>query len=96
MEIKQISKEVECKYHGKMLGVSIRHTDPKGFGHYIETCSRCVDKAIREYQISLQGNSPKKNLSICPNCGGPADRGHDRCMPPNPYYCSKCDQNPGR
>ena len=31
------------------------------------------------------------NLSKCPNCGGPADNGNDREVPPNPYYCTKCD-----
>jgi hypothetical protein len=30
------------------------------------------------------------DLSKCPKCGGPADNGHDRCYPPNPYFCSKC------
>lgn len=30
------------------------------------------------------------DLARCPNCGGPADNGHDREVPPNPYWCSKC------
>ena len=30
------------------------------------------------------------NLSKCPKCGAPADNGHDREVPPNPYWCSKC------
>jgi hypothetical protein len=30
------------------------------------------------------------DLNKCPNCNGPADNGHDRCFPPNPYYCSLC------
>ena len=30
------------------------------------------------------------DASKCPKCGGPADNGHDRCCPPNPYACSKC------
>lgn len=34
----------------------------------------------------------KPDLSKCPKCGGPADRGHDRCYPPNPYNCTKCSQ----
>ncbi len=37
------------------------------------------------------GNDEKPDLSKCPNCGGPADNGHDRCLPPNPYYCTKCE-----
>lgn len=31
------------------------------------------------------------NLNACPTCKGPADNGHDRCYPPNPYECTKCD-----
>jgi len=33
----------------------------------------------------------RTDLSKCPKCGGPADNGHDRCDPPSPYCCSKCD-----
>jgi len=31
-----------------------------------------------------------QDLNACPNCGGPADQGHDRCYPPTAYLCSKC------
>ncbi len=31
------------------------------------------------------------DLSICPRCLGPADNGHDRELPPNPYMCTKCN-----
>lgn len=34
----------------------------------------------------------KDYLSTCPGCGGPADNGHDRCLPPSPYYCTKCEE----
>lgn len=34
------------------------------------------------------------DLSRCPKCGGPADNGHDREVPPNPYYCTKCMAEP--
>ncbi len=37
---------------------------------------------------------PDPDLSKCPNCGGEADNGHDRCVPPNPYYCTKCEAMP--
>lgn len=30
------------------------------------------------------------DLGTCPQCGGPADNGHDRCLPPSPYLCTKC------
>jgi hypothetical protein len=32
----------------------------------------------------------ESDLSKCPKCGGPADNGHDRELPPNPYWCSTC------
>ena len=28
----------------------------------------------------------------CPNCGGEPDNGFDRCVPPSPYYCTKCEE----
>lgn len=30
------------------------------------------------------------SLNTCPRCGGPADNGHDRCVPPTAYYCKQC------
>jgi len=30
------------------------------------------------------------DLDRCPGCNGPADQGHDRCLPPSPYYCIAC------
>lgn len=33
----------------------------------------------------------KNSLNVCPKCGGPADNGHDREMPPNAYHCTRCD-----
>lgn len=32
------------------------------------------------------------DINKCPKCGGAADNGHDREVPPNPYYCTKCTQ----
>lgn len=34
------------------------------------------------------------DITKCPSCGGVADNGHDRCYPPNPYYCTKCSETP--
>lgn len=33
------------------------------------------------------------DITKCPTCGGEADNGFDRCLPPSPYLCSKCDSN---
>ncbi len=32
------------------------------------------------------------DITKCPGCGGDADNGYDRCLPPNPYYCMKCTE----
>ena len=31
-----------------------------------------------------------EDLSKCPQCGGDADNGIDRCIPPSAYMCKKC------
>ena len=46
----------------------------------------------------LKNNTESKDrtidyLSMCPMCGGPADNGHDRGYPPNPYVCTKCEED---
>jgi hypothetical protein len=48
-----------------------------------------------ERQIAYRFEDRKSSgysLENCPKCGGPADNGHDRCLPPNPYYCTKCSR----
>ena len=32
----------------------------------------------------------EESPTTCPECGGKADNGHDRCTPPQPYCCTKC------
>lgn len=39
----------------------------------------------------INGVEMKADLTKCPECGGAADNGHNRCYPPNAYYCSKCE-----
>lgn len=34
------------------------------------------------------------DISRCPQCGGIADNGHDRSIPPSPYFCRKCMEQP--
>lgn len=48
------------------------------------------DECLECYRPEVDDQSD--NLLTCPNCRGPADNGHDRCMPPNPYYCTKCER----
>lgn len=45
-------------------------------------------KAWEDFNHDNQEDEP--DINTCPGCGGPADNGHDRCIPPRPYYCSKC------
>jgi predicted RNA-binding Zn-ribbon protein involved in translation (DUF1610 family) len=41
--------------------------------------------------IGQNGNNGEHyNIFFCPVCGGEADNGHDREVPPNAYVCSKC------
>ncbi len=47
-----------------------------------------ITQAIEAYLRC--GEIRDTDLSKCPKCGGPADNGHDRCLPPSPYYCTKC------
>lgn len=37
---------------------------------------------------------PEPDITTCPNCGGPADNGFSREVPPSPYYCTKCEFSP--
>ena len=41
-------------------------------------------------EVDVTGEPGEVDLTICPACGGPADNGHDREVPPNPYYCDAC------
>ena len=36
-------------------------------------------------------DEPEYDLSKCPQCGGDADRGFSRRIPPSTYLCSKCE-----
>jgi hypothetical protein len=49
-----------------------------------ERFTKAVQEAVSHF-------SPEKDsLFTCPRCGRFADNGHDRCLPPNPYICTKC------
>ena len=56
---------------------------------YEQDCNTCnAEEALRAALAEIDEEEP--DLSRCPKCLGPADNGHDRCIPPNPYYCTKC------
>jgi len=48
------------------------------------------DSVIDELEKPVGMDAEIADLSICPQCGGEADNGHDRCYPPTAYHCSKC------
>ncbi|NBW13722.1 MAG: hypothetical protein EBR82_37555 [Caulobacteraceae bacterium] len=68
--------------------------------HYCQILATAAIKAMRIPPAVLRGledsaagrvrERVEYSLSRCPNCGGVADNGHDRCDPPSPYYCTKC------
>lgn len=44
-------------------------------------------------QQNMQPNNSyqqEPDLFTCPNCGGEADNGFSRSVPPSPYWCTKC------
>ena len=50
--------------------------------------------AGRQIMDAVGNKAESPDLNKCPGCGGPADNGHDRCVPPSPYYCTKCSDLP--
>ena len=60
----------------------------------LDLCQECIKEHLGKF-IQFHGNAywepeSEPDLSKCPKCGGPADNGHDREIPPNAYWCSKC------
>lgn len=51
-------------------------------------------QVVQELERALAEPVQEPDLSRCPQCGGPADNGHDRSIPPNPYFCTKCMAEP--
>ena len=49
---------------------------------------------VRAFRDALRSSKdlPEPDLTVCPECGGPADNGFSREFPPLPYVCSKCTE----
>lgn len=58
-------------------------------GYSAELYTHKTAEAVKALRSAL-AEAEEPDLSKCPNCGDPADNGHDRCIPPNPYHCTKC------
>jgi hypothetical protein len=62
---------------------------PKGYGFNGQLAIAIAEKS--DYYINKAKEAlSRQDLNACPNCGGEADQGHDRCYPPTAYLCSKC------
>jgi hypothetical protein len=53
-------------------------------------CITALEAALAQQAEPVQ----EPDLSRCPQCNGPADNGHDRSIPPNPYFCTRCMAEP--
>jgi Holliday junction resolvase len=51
------------------------------------------DERIRKVLLDLNGTEQAEppDATTCPVCGGEADNGFSRDVPPQPYFCSVCD-----
>jgi hypothetical protein len=61
-------------------------------GYYVprgKTTLPEIEKAQNALRAAL-AQQAEPDLSLCPQCNGPADNGHDRSIPPHPYLCTKC------
>lgn len=80
----------------KIHSLTLQHQTPGGGrGVRISMCFGCLTELTQrglEYMAVVQPIVLKPvDLNECPGCGGDADNGHDRCVPPSPYYCTKCN-----
>lgn len=41
-------------------------------------------------RVTMNDHEQALSLDYCPNCGGEADNGHSRDVPPVPYFCKAC------
>ena len=67
-----------------LLGSILGSPDPDAPGAKVRTAIAALRAALAR---------PEPDLSRCPQCGGPADNGHDRELPPNPHWCTRCLAN---
>jgi len=75
----------------KLTGDSIgQHYGGRTFAFMIRARTTESNAKRDKDAITRVVGTPEPDLGICPRCGGEADNGHDRLVPPNPYPCSKC------
>lgn len=47
--------------------------------------------ALKKALAAYEAQKSEPNIDKCPTCDGEADNGFDRCLPPSPYQCTKCE-----
>ena len=53
-------------------------------------CLHCDNDIADDLRRENERLRAMTELDKCQRCGGPADNGHDREHPPNPYVCTRC------
>ena len=92
----RIFKEKESKEKVNLPGFQLDDKYPNSVDIKYSFSVKDVAEAIQKmftaimHDPVLRESAP--DLSKCPNCGGPADNGNDRCVPPNVYNCTKCTE----
>lgn len=56
---------------------------------------RFVAQAHARARKALNDPDEEPSIDECPQCGGLADNGYSRSVPPEPYYCTKCMETSG-
>ncbi len=90
--------------HAEAVAVRLAGDKAKGATAYIEghtyACMDCQHALfgagvafLTVGQPPSVDEPPEPDLDTCPVCGGPADNGFSRDLPPVPYYCKKCNSS---
>ena len=61
-----------------------------GSGGYSIDRTPALPVDLQPQPLCAGSDAMTTNLTTCPRCGGPADQGHDRELPPTAYVCSRC------
>jgi len=83
----------DTRYRVIPTGYHDRPPVPQGIS--AEDCEVLEDfegKIVEQTVVAIERSVDSSPLDRCPQCGGEADNGHDRCHPPSAYLCSKCTE----
>lgn len=77
---------------GGWLYTEDEDTVEKWHRYHAETYADWIEPLFTKATDKVGADTAAYDLSTCPRCGGPADNGHDRCVPPSPYLCTRCTE----